>query len=343
MTTGSDAPCDYSTLPSPTSWNCASSTITGSSSVALQSAIVSYAQSDTCAASKARNKRSSCDVGTLGADVIGQTGTGGLFNDLIQFPTGAQLPPLIPAVAVGLSQVVTAGQTIAQLAASSSLLQVVAEMCLWIVYEQLNNLLLPTQPLVIPESDISTSRQPTASTPECPDITAAPNCDDCGGDNGKQLCIGTYNAYTSCPCYHPLDLKWAPFDASEFANMGASFDAMTAPMTTTSSSAAPAEITPMLTCQNYATYYDGSCQFYSVSGQTVNDTANAFTNQYPNASMTSTAGNITQAYGSKPFNLMNVGWIAGCTGPSQVVQCPVASSQSIQSLDLFRGAFYDCK
>lgn len=79
-----------------------------SSTVALQSAIVSYAQSDTCAASKARNKRSSCDVGTLGADIIGQTGTGGLFIDLIQFPTGAQLPALIPAVAVGLSQVVTA-------------------------------------------------------------------------------------------------------------------------------------------------------------------------------------------------------------------------------------------
>ncbi|KAF6222496.1 hypothetical protein HO173_013404 [Letharia columbiana] len=122
MTTGSDAPCDYSTLPSPTSWNCASSTITGGPILstgtdgavaialpsALQSAIVSYAQSDTCAASKARNKRSSCDVGTLGADIIGQTGTGGLFIDLIQFPTGAQLPALIPAVAVGLSQVVTA-------------------------------------------------------------------------------------------------------------------------------------------------------------------------------------------------------------------------------------------
>ena len=53
-----------------------------SSSVALQSAIVNYAQSDTCAASKTKNKRS-CDVGTLGADIIDQTGTGGLFNDLI--------------------------------------------------------------------------------------------------------------------------------------------------------------------------------------------------------------------------------------------------------------------
>lgn len=114
-------------------------------------------------------------------------------------------------------------------------------------------------------------------------------------------------------------------------------------MTTTSSSAALAEITPILTCQNYATYYDGSCQFYSVSGQTVNDTANAFTNQYPNDPMTSTAGNITQANGSKPLNLMNAGWIAGCTGPSQVVQNPVASNQSIQAVDLLRGAFYDCK
>ncbi len=169
------------------------------SSVALQSAIVSYAKNHTCAASRAKNKRS-CDVGALGADIIRQTGTDGLFNDLIQLPTSAQMPNLIPAVAAGLSQIVTAGQTISQLAASSSLLQVVAEIFLWIAYEQLNSNLSPIQPLVIPASDISTSQQATASTPNCPDITAAPNCDDCGGNDGNELCIGTYNVYTSCPC-----------------------------------------------------------------------------------------------------------------------------------------------
>lgn len=315
-----------------------------SSFVALQIAIVSYAQSDTCAASKAKNKRS-CDVGTLGADIIGQTGTGGLFNDLIQLPTGAQMPHLIPAVAVGLSQVVTAGQAISQLAASSSLLQAVAEICLWIAYEQLNSILSPTQPLVIPASDISTSQQATASIPMCPYITAAPNCDDCGGDNGNQLCIGTYGYYTSCPCYEPPDLKWAPFDAADLANMGASFAVMTeSPVdSTTTSSAAPADTTPILVCQDYATYYDGSCTFHSVSDSTVYDTVDAFQNQYPNNPMTSTAGNITQVYSSNLYYLMNVGWIDGCTGPSQSLTNPVASNQSIQVLDLLRNTYLDCK
>ncbi len=336
-----------------------------SPSVALQSAIVSYAKSDTCAASKAKNKRS-CDVGALGADIIRQTGTDGLFNDLIQLPTGAQMPNLIPAVAAGLSQIVTAGQTISQLAASSSLLQAVAEICLWIAYEQLNSNLSPTEPLVIPASDISTSQQATASTPNCPDITAAPNCDDCGGNDGNELCIGTYNVYTSCPCYDPPNFKYVPFNASELAAISASYAAMLDPITATtvsssisasyaamlypttattvSSSAVPAETTPVLFCQDYATYYsDCSHKFLPVSASTVDDTANAFRNQYPNDPMTSTAGNITQVYGSNPFNLMNVGWIAGCTGPSQVVQNPVASNQSIQALDLLRGAYYDCK
>lgn len=240
----------------------------------------------------------------------------------------------------------TAGQAIVQLAASNLLLQAVAEICLWIAFEQLNNLLSPTQPLVIPASDISTSQKASASTPECPDITAAPNCDDCGGDNGNQLCIGTYNAYTSCPCYDPPNLKWAPFDSADLANMGASFDAMTAPLTTTtSSSAAPAATTPVLTCQNYATYYDGSCRWNDVSASDVNFTAWFFPAQYPNNPMTADAGNVTQAYNSKgnPYYLMNVGWIPGCTGPSQVVQNPVASDQSINALDLLKDAYYDCE
>lgn len=326
------------------------------SSAGLQSTIVSYVKSDTCAAAKAKNKRS-CDVGTLGANIISQTGTGALFNDLIQLPTGAQLPALIPAVAVGLSQVVAAGQAISQLAASNSLLQAVAEICLWIAYEQLNSVLSPTQPLVIPASDILTPQLATASIPECPDITAAPNCDDCGGDNGNQLCIGTYNAYTSCPCYDPPDLKYAPFDASDLANMAASYAALTASITNVSSSvvlasstvptstAVPAVSPPILFCQTYSKYCNkNECNFLPVSNKTVNDTANAFgKSQYPNDNMTPTAGNITQVYGSDPYYLMNVGWIAGCTGASQNVQSPDASNQSVQALDLLRGAYYDCK
>ena len=113
--------------------------------------------------------------------------------------------------------------------------------------------------------------------------------------------------------------------------------------TTPTSSAAPIQATPILFCQDYTTYYSStSCKFHAVSASTVNDTANAFRNQYPNNPMTSTAGNITQVYGSNPFYLMNVGWIAGCTGPSQVVQNPVASNQSIQALDLLKSAYYEC-
>lgn len=178
----------------------------------------------------------------------------------------------------------------------------------------------------------------------CPAITAAPNCDDCGGDNGNQECIGTYGYYTNCPCYDPPYLKWAPLDSSDLANMAASFAVMTeSPIaSTTSSSAAPAETTPILVCQGYATYYDGLCTFRSVSNTTVYDTAKAFQNQYPNGPMTSTSGNITQVYSSNPYDLMNVGWIGGCTGPSQSLTNPVASDPSIQGLDLFRDIYLDC-
>ncbi len=98
--------------------------------------------------------------------------------------TGAQMPALIPSVAVGLAQVKAAGQLITELAADNLLLQAVAEICLWIAYESLNNAFSETRPSVIPKSDIATSNDATASTPQCPDITAAPNCEDCGGNNG---------------------------------------------------------------------------------------------------------------------------------------------------------------
>ena len=76
-------------------------------------------------------------------------------------------------------------------------------------------------------------------------------------------------------------LKWAPFDSSDLANMVASFAVMTESLVAsiTSLSAAPAEMTPILVCQDYATYYDSSCTFYSVSNTTVYDTATAFQNQ----------------------------------------------------------------
>ena len=133
-----------------------------------------------------------------------------------------------------------------------------------------------------------------------------------------------------------------PTTATTVSSSAAMLDPATA--TTVSSSAVPAETTPILVCQDYATYYDdSSCKFNPANPSTVNDTATAFQNQYPSDPMTSTAGNITQVYGSNPFNLMNVGWIPGCTGPSQVVQNPVASNPSIQALDLLRGAYNDCK
>lgn len=62
-----------------------------------------------------------------------------------------------------------------KLAASNPLLQAVAEICLWIAYEKLNNEFSATQPLVIPKSDIVSSRDAISSTPQRPYKTAPPN------------------------------------------------------------------------------------------------------------------------------------------------------------------------
>lgn len=56
---------------------------------------------------------------------------------------------------------------------------------------------------------------------------------------------------------------------------------------------------PVLTCEDYATYYDVSCNWNGVSASDVNYTAGLFPAQYPNDPMTADAGNITQAYDGK--------------------------------------------
>lgn len=321
----------------------------------LQSKIFNYAQNDTCTA-KSKNKRF-CDVGSLGADIISQTGSGDLFNGLIMLPTGAQMPTLVASVAVGFAQVTAAGQQIAELAASNALLQVVAEICFWIAYEKLNNAFSATRPLVIAKSDIATSNLATASTPQCPDITAAPNCNDCGGNNGNSLCVGKSNGYTSCLCYDPPELKYS-LDAADFAGLPAAFGAMTiessTPITTTSSTTstisttkALAKPTPVLTCQDYNKYFNPSfCGWRDIQPGFVDTAVKQFWVQFttPAPYMTSTSPNITQFYQGKGDNyIFNIGWIQDCAGPAQYAPNPLAWNQSVFYKDLLLGTFYDCE
>ncbi|CAF9935459.1 hypothetical protein IMSHALPRED_010234 [Imshaugia aleurites] len=318
----------------------------------LQSKIYHYAQNDTCAA-KRKNKRF-CDVGSLGADIISRTGSGDVFNELIMLPTGAQMPALVASVAVGFAQVVAAGQQIAELAASNSLLQAVAEICLWIAYEKLNNAFSATQPLVIPRSDIATSNVATASTPYCPDITAGPNCNDCGGNDGKSLCVGNNNGYTSCFCYDPPKLKYS-LDAADWAALPAAFDAMTIPSTTIitssitptiSTTTALAQPTPVLTCQNYNTYFNPSfCGWRDIQPDIVDSAVGQFWVQFSTPPiMTSTSNNITQFWQGKGDNyIFNIGWIQDCAGPAQYAPNPLAWNKSVSYIDLLKDTFYDCE
>lgn len=271
-------------------------------------------------------------------------------------PTGAQMPALVASVAVGFAQVLAAGQQIIELAASDALLQVVAEICFWIAHEKLNNAFSTTQPLVIAKSDIATSTVASASTPQCPDITAAPNCNDCGGNNGNSLCVGNRNGYTSCLCYDPPKLKYS-LDAADWAALPAAFEAMTinpsttmiasATTSTVSTTTALAKPTPVLTCQDYATYFNPSfCGWRDIQPEAVDTAVGQFHVQLdsPQPNMTSTSHNITQFLQSKGDNyIFNIGWIQDCAGPPQYPLNPVPWNQSVSYLELLSGAFYDCE
>lgn len=175
-----------------------------------------------------------------------------------------------------------------------------------------------------------------------------------GGNNGNSLCVDNVNGYTSCLCYDPPNLKWAPFNAADLAAMGASFDAMTinpslTPTITSSSiltTTALATPTPVLTCQNYDTYFDSSfCGWRDIQPNLFEDAVGQFWHQY-NAPgpMTSTTYNITQFWQGKGVNyILNAGWIPDCAGPVQDVSNPLAWNQSLTAEDLFRGTLYDCE
>lgn len=332
-------------------------------------------------------RKRSCDpfetAGYVAGAAIAEVKPGGVLNDLITIPTDILFGDLIQSLAAQLPLVISYGRQVTALAASLTLLNVVATFLLLAVYAELTTTAPNPTQLVIPASDFSTSQMSLQTGSPCPQ--QVPNCSNCGGNSNAQtepwntpgVCIGVktskYAAFAAgCFCVDPDDSPgFKPYNstgaiseaqaflvavaASNSTSSSITISASSSPsasancgtcspvQSTTSSSAAAAETTPILVCHDYATYYDGSCTFHSVSATTVNHTLTAFKSQYPSGPMTSTSGNITQVYSSNPYYLMNVGWIDGCDGPSQSLTNPVASNSSIQVLDLLRDTFLDCK
>ena len=116
----------------------------------------------------------------------------------------------------------------------------------------------------------------------------------------------------------------------------------------TASASPPAATTPVLTCQDYITYYyeDSLCKWLAVNQANVNASAKQFVDtQLPNHPLSEGMGNITEVYGVGGLNyITNVGWIPGCTAiASQSVANPIPSDPTVSVQTLLQEAFSECK
>lgn len=124
---------------------------------------------------------------------------------------------------------------------------------------------------------------------------------------------------------------------------------MTSSTATTGIASLPAVATPVLTCQNYTTYYyDVSpfCKWLAVNKANVDASATQFVNtQLPNTNLSADMGNITEVYGYGGLNyITNVGWIPGCDAiSSQSVTNPIPSDPTVGVHTLLLDVFLNCK
>ena len=124
---------------------------------------------------------------------------------------------------------------------------------------------------------------------------------------------------------------------------------MTSSTATTGIASLPAVTTPVLTCQDYATYYydvSSFCKWLAVNEANVIASATQFVNtQLPNTNLSAGMGNITEVYGYGGLNyIMNVGWIPACDAiSSQSVANPIPSDPTVGVHTLLLDAFLDCK
>lgn len=321
---------------------------------ALQSAVVSYANSDTCTSLKQKKQKRDCTPAFLGVDIIRKTGAGGAFNGLL-LPTKVQLPALIPALAGGLQTVITAGKDVVEFSGNTVLLQAVAEICYWIAYEKINNALSLTGDLVISLSDIAISTQVTTTTSNCPRPFLAPDCLNCGGNNGKSKCLGNANGYTCCLCYDPSSYQYAPFKSSDIPGIAAGYSSMLAKaqtQITTSTVSVPSASVGNVVCNSISG--SSSCTWKAVDNSSVIDTAQFLvTDQMPTGPMTSGSPNVTQAYCengnggtscSGVTYLMVIGWNPGCTDfASQDPRDPIAGNTDIGAAGLLESTYNNWK
>ena len=105
---------------------------------------------------------------------------------------------------------------------------------------------------------------------------------------------------------------------------------------------------PVLTCQDYITYYyeDKVCKWLAVNQANVNASASQFVDtQLPNTNLSEGMGNITEVYGVGGLNyITNVGWIPGCDAiASQSVANPIPSDPTVGVGTLLKEAYSECK
>lgn len=123
---------------------------------------------------------------------------------------------------------------------------------------------------------------------------------------------------------------------------------MTSSTATTGTASPPAVTTPVLTCQDYTTYYydDSLCKWLVVNQANVNASAKQFVDtQLLNTNLSEGMNNITEVYGYGGLNyITNVGWIPGCDAiASQSVANPIPSDPTISVQTLLEEAFSECK
>ena len=116
----------------------------------------------------------------------------------------------------------------------------------------------------------------------------------------------------------------------------------------TATASPPAVTTPVLTCQDYTTYYydDSLCKWLAVSQANVNASAPRFVDtQLPNTNLSDGTGNITEVYGKGGLNyITNVGWIPGYDAiASQSVANLIPSDPTVGVQTLLEEAFSECE
>lgn len=176
---------------------------------------------------------------------------------IIRTVTATQLPQFLNVVQTALQSVITAGEQIATMLLTSSGLTAVAAVLFFIALNYRYCINLDAFTFVIPTEALSTNSQSSRTTSApCPPPTAAPNCNNCGGNaatsSASALCSGIQTKsflWESCPCYDPGAYGYNPFNQQQLLQAAA----LALSLQTMAATASASGVTSMTTSARPAT------------------------------------------------------------------------------------------